>query len=1003
METTLPAIDHGFELLREQVIPELNTLARHYRHVGTGAELLSLQNDDENKCFGVTFRTLPADSTGVAHILEHAVLCGSRRYPVKEPFKELLQGSLKTFLNAFTFPDRTVYPIASQNLQDLYNLIEVYLDAVFYPLLSRHTFMQEGWRYDVDDTGPTAVPIYTGVVFNEMKGAYSSPDDLLESAILRTLFPDTVYGLDAGGDPAHIPDLTYDQFLTFHRTHYHPSNALFFFYGDDPVDARLEMMERWLAVFDRLEVSGQADAARHAAVHPPFAAPRRLEQPYVPGEDAKTYVTLNWALAETNDPVLDLSLGILGHILIGTPASPLRKALIDSGLGEDLTGLGLMSDLRQTVFSTGLKGVEGGNGRADIDAVETLVLDTLRDLVEHGLDPRTVTASLNTVEFHLRENNTGGFPRGLAVMLRGLTTWLYGGDPLDPIAFEAPLQAVKATYTANPHYFEDLIRRYLLDNPHRTTLLLSPDPDLEARQAADEAALLRARLAGGLPGLADGASIAGDGSSRDDELLAAISAENEELRLLQETADSPEALAALPHLSLADLDRQNKLIPLADVDRLGSPILYHDLFTNGISYVDAGFNLRTLPPTYLPYVALFGRILLETGTEQEDFVSLSQRIGSQTGGIYPSRFVGTQRGDRTPTAWLFLRGKATVAQTGALFDIFHDVLQGARLDNRDRIRQIVLEEKASEEAGLLPSGHAIVLSRLGAQLSIADWAAEQIGGLSYLFFLRKLATEIDANWPAVQERLEAMRSLLIGRNTMMWNVTVDRDNWATVQPQLAALIERLPSPPANRNTWSFRPDPHEEGLTIPAPINFVGKGADIYSLGYELHGSIYVLSNLLNTGWLWERVRMQGGAYGVFATFDQRSGLFRFVSYRDPNLQATLDAYDRTADFVASLDLNDDELTRAIIGVIGQIDAHMLPDAKGWVSMQRRLLGETDAFRQQLREQILATTNADLRSFSDVLRRFNETAHVVVLGSESAIANSGLGAGDSALDWVKVL
>jgi hypothetical protein len=965
---------HGFELLAERALPELNTTALHFRHLRTGAEVLSLVNDDENKSFGVTFRTLPPDSTGVAHILEHAVLCGSRRYPVKEPFKELLQGSLKTFLNAFTYPDRTTYPVASQNRQDFYNLINVYLDAVFYPLLSRFSFIQEGWRYEADDAGRLS---YTGVVFNEMKGVYSSPDDLLETAILRRLFPDNIYGLDSGGDPARIPDLSYEQLLAFHRRHYHPANALFFFHGDDPAPARLQLLDRWLADFDRQPLPAPVSS------HPPFPTPRRQRQPYVPGEDAKTYVTVNWALDESHDPALDLALGILGHILIGAPASPLYKALIDSGLGEDLSGLGLMSDLRQTVFSTGLKGVAAG---ADEDAVERLILDTLQNLVTDGLDPRTIAASMNTIEFRLRENNTGGFPRGLALMLRGLTTWLYGGDPLTAIAFETPLQTVKAAYAADPRFFEGLIRTHLLANPHRLTLVLHPDPDLEARQTAAESG----RLA------AERAQMSKQPAS--DDPLAAIRAENEELRRQQETPDPPAALAAIPRLSLADLDRHNKLIPLAELDHLSSPILHHDLFTNGVVYVDAGLNLRTLPAAYLPYVALFGRILLETGTEAEDFVGLSQRIGSQTGGIYPTRFVGAHRHERRPAAWLFLRGKATVAQTGALFDILGDVLAGARLDNRERIRQIVLEEKAGQEGGLLPAGHAVVLSRLGAQLGLADWVAEQMGGVSYLLFLRRLAAEIDSDWPAVQERLQAMRSLLVGRNTMLWNITVDGGNWASVQPRLQALIERLPAPPANRNEWLFKPHPHGEGLTIPAAVNFVGKGANLYDLGYDLHGSIFVLLNLLNTGWLWERVRMQGGAYGVFANFDQRSGAFRFVSYRDPNLQATLDAYDRSAEFVAGLDLGEDEMTRAIIGVIGQIDAHMLPDAKGWVSMQRHLLGETDALRQQLRQQILGATNADLRAFADTLQRFNTAASVVVLGAEAAMISS-----DLPLEMIKVL
>ncbi len=952
---------HGFDLIRQQAIPELNTTACLYRHGATGAELLSLSNDDENKCFGITFRTLPADSTGVAHILEHSVLCGSRRYQVKEPFKELLQGSLKTFLNAFTYPDRTVYPVASQNLQDFYNLIDVYLDAVFHPLLTSHAFSQEGWHYEIDDAGQLA---YSGVVFNEMKGAYGSPDDLLETAVLTSLFPDNLYGFESGGDPAHIPDLSHEALLSFHRTHYHPANALIYFYGDDPTDARLQIIDRWLTDFDRLAVDATIP------LHPPFTAPTRRQRPYTPGENAKTFVTVNWALADTSDPATDLALAILGHILIGTPASPLRKALIDSDLGEDLAGLGLMGELRQIVFSTGLKGVEDAN----IDAVETLVLDTLRGLATDGIDPRTVAASLNTVEFSLRENNTGGFPRGLALMLRGLTIWPYGGDPLSQIAFEQPLQAVKAAAAAEPRTFENLIQRYLLDNPHRVTLLLHPDPDLEARQQTAETARLAAARAAMTP-----------------NDLAAIRAANEELRRLQETPDSSAALAAIPRLALADLDRQNKLIPLTvlhEGDGRDASILYHDLFTNGIVYLDLGFDLRALPADLLPYVNLLGRALLETGAGEQDFVSLSQRIGSKTGGIHPSAFISARRDTTDPVARFFLRGKATAPQTPDLLAILRDVLLSARLDNRERIRQIVLEEKAGEEANLLPMGHAVVLSRLGAHFHAADWAAEQMGGISYLFFLRQLVGKIEQDWLGVLAKLETARSLLINRATLLANVTLDAANWAQVQPQLADFLADLPVAPARLQTWTPTSLPRYEGLTIPASVNYVGKGGDLYRLDYRLHGSTFVLANLLNTGWLWEQVRMQGGAYGAFFAFDQRSGVAKFASYRDPNLRTTLDAYDRAAAFLAGLDLGEDEMTRAIIGVIGQFGAHLLPDAKGWVSMQRYLLGESDAFRQQLRAEVLSTTPADFGAFVDALAGLASAGDVVVLGSETAIAQA---------------
>ncbi|MCS7039427.1 MAG: insulinase family protein [Anaerolineae bacterium] len=957
---------HGFELLRERSIPELNTLARFYRHIATGAQLLSFVNDDENKCFAIVFPTFPEDASGVAHILEHAVLCGSRRYRVKEPFKELLKGSLRTFLNAFTYPDRTIYPVASQNLQDFYNLIEVYLDAVFFPLLTPESFAQEGWHYETTDGDGRLA--FSGVVYNEMKGAYSSPEDLLQTAVLTTLLPDTVYGHDSGGDPRHIPDLTYERLLAFHRTYYHPSRALLFFYGDDPPEERLVRMDTWLS-----EVAAAYPPPPPlpplALRQPPFPAPQQLRRPYVPGEDAQTYVTVNWALPPVEDPTEALALTVLGHVLIGTPASPLRKALIDSGLGEDITGLGLVDDVAQPVFSTGLKGVEETNA----PAVEQLVLTTLGHLAAEGIDPRTVAASLHTVEFQLREHNTGGFPRGLALLLRGLPAWMYGADPIAWIAFAEPWERLRQATTADPRYFEGLIRRYLLDNPHRTTLLLVPDPNLAAEWEAQERARLEAAQASLTPAAWE-----------------ALRRQNEALRLWQEMPDPPEALAAIPRLRLSDLDRTNKRLPLADLDYRGVPILYHDLFTNGIGYLDLGLNLRMVPPELLPYVPLFARGLLETGAGEQDFVALTQRIGMHTGGIVPTLFTGMRRGDGQPCAWLFLRGKAMVPKAGELLAILRDVLAGARLDDRERIRQIVLEEKANQEAALLPAGLAFVAGRLAGHFHSAGWAAEQMSGVNYLLFLRRLAAEIESDWPAVYERLETLRRLLINRQAMLWNVTLDEANWSQVQPQLQALLDDLPARPTEPAAWSLPPAPPAEGLILPGQVNYVGKAADLYALGYRLHGSIHVITNYLRLGRLWERVRMQGGAYGVSCQFDQRSGVLHFVSYRDPQVLATLAVYDETADFLARVELNDEELSRAIIGVIGQMDAYLLPDAKGWVAMQRYLLGEGEEFRQQLREEVLGTTVADFHALAEVLQGFKTAGHVVILGPETALSTSGL-------------
>ena len=474
---------HGFELLREEKINELNTLARLYRHVQTGAELLSLTNDDENKVFGVTFRTPPQDSTGIAHIMEHSVLCGSRKYPLKEPFVQLIKGSLKTFLNAMTYPDRTAYPVASTNVQDFYNLVDVYLDAVFHPLLTPHHLDQEGWHYELEKTD--APLIYKGVVFNEMKGAYSSPDNMLYRYSKQSLFPDNTYGYDSGGDPNEIPNLTYAQFKQFHATYYHPSNARLYFYGDDNPEERLRRLDEVLREFQPIHVNG--DTALQAA----FQTPKRFVYPYSveAGSDfsKKTIVQLNWLLPEDSDPVLTFGLDLLSDAIIGTQASPLRKALMDSGLGEDVTGGGLGTGLRQMTFAVGMKGMR----LEDADKLEQLILDTLTKLADEGIEPDMVEAALNTTEFHLRENNTGSYPRGLSLMMRALSSWLYDHDPLAPLAYEAPLAALKANLQ-QPDYLQNLIRTYLLQNTHRTRVILQPDPEFNQRQEAAEKARLEA-------------------------------------------------------------------------------------------------------------------------------------------------------------------------------------------------------------------------------------------------------------------------------------------------------------------------------------------------------------------------------------------------------------------------------------------------------------------------------------------------------------------------------
>ncbi len=973
-------VSYGFELLQERYISELKTLARFYRHIQTGAEILSMINDDENKVFGITFRTPPRDSTGVAHILEHSVLCGSRRYPVKEPFVEILKGSLQTFLNAFTYPDKTCYPVASQNIQDFYNLIDVYLDAVFYPRITPEIFQQEGWHYEREKRDDPLT--YKGVVFNEMKGANSSPDSLLAEYSQQSLFPDTTYGLNSGGDPAVIPDLNYEQFRDFHRRYYHPSNARIFFAGDDDPEERLRLVDVYLKDYKKIEI----DSVVH--IQPRFDSPRRIVRSFASGDDSsRAMMTVNWMFSETKDAVTNMALHILGYILLGTPGSPLRKALIESGLGEDITGGGMEGELRQLFFSVGLKGI--GAGKAD--AVEALILKTLEELASDGIEPDAVEAAVNTIEFGLRENNTGSYPRGLVLMLRAMTTWLYDADPLTLLSFEPLMSEVKAHIASERSFFAGMIRKYFLDNPHRTTVVMEPDTNLKDKMDAAE----RQKLD-------DVRKTAGP------EELENIFKNAERLKKIQETPDSPAALATIPTLKLGELEKKNRTIPITVLEEKGATVLYHDISTNNIVYIEIGLDLRPLLRKYVQYIPLFSRALLEMGTKKEDYVEISRRIDRKTGGIHPSLFISGANDTKEAKARLFLCGKAILPQVGELFDIIRDLLMDVALDNRERFRQMVLEEKARQEQQLVPGGHQAVNLRLRAHFSEAGRLAEQLSGVSYLFFLRELAGRIDQDWPSVYSTLEEMRHVLVNREAMLFNVTVDEAGWKKVRPHLTDFTGKIPAGstgaeagiPGDFSTGMNIPE--HEGLIVPSQINYVGKGANLYRSGYTYHGSIRVITRYLRASWLWDSVRVRGGAYGAFCNFDKFSGVLTFLSYRDPNLLKTIEAFDETAGFLRNCDLSNDELTKGIIGAIGDMDAYMFPDARGYASMIRYLTGNTEEDIQRTRDEIFSTTAEDFKRFADVIDRVAKSGLVKVLGSENAIREATAG-GQLFLEKLKVL
>ncbi|SDG37556.1 insulinase family protein [Pelagibacterium luteolum] len=945
----------AYDLIAEEQIDEVNALVRHYRHKKTGAEILSLINDDENKVFGVSFATPPEDSTGLPHILEHSVLCGSEKFPVKKPFVEMIKGSLHTFLNAMTFPDKTVYPVASTNEADFYNLTEVYLDAVFFPLLARETFEQEGWHFEVEN--PDDPVIFKGVVFNEMKGATSSPDQMLYVHAMQSLFPDALYSNYSGGDPKVMPDLTYEQFKAFHEKYYHPSNAQIIFYGDDDPQKRLDLLD---AVLSRFEKGEKAPAI---APQTRFDAPRHIEKTYpADGENKRSsFVSLNWMLDPTGDVEENLIRTVMRRALVGNSAAPLHKALIESGLGEAIvTGA---SGLSQPWIYFGLRGIDAD----DASKVETLILNTLVHLAEHGIDDATIEATLNSLEFELREKNTGGYPRGLIFFFGALGEWLYGRDPIDGLKFETALASLKARLASGERIIEQRIRELLLDNTHRTTVVLRPDPEQAEREANAERARLDAARA----------------AMNDNDIAGAIET-TKKLKALQNAADKPEDLAKIPTLTVDDLPREGASIPTEELAVDGVRTLVHDLATNGIVYLDLGFDLKTLPRDLVAYLPLFSRALKQTGTSTADFVALTQRIGRSTGGIGISRMNSAIIDSDEAAAWLIVRAKATADKTGEMLDIVHDILTDARLDNRDRIRQLVAEDKARAEASLVPSGHQYAFSRLRASLHEADWVQEETGGITQLFFLRDLAQKIETDWPSVQKALEDIRKHLINANAAIVNVTTDGSAWPAFEAELKSFLARLPRHDFIRADWSPLPHPANEGLTIPAQVNYVAKGANLKALGHDPSGALSVVTKYLGTSYLWDKVRVEGGAYGGFASYNPLAGTYGFGSYRDPNLVATLDVYDAAPQFLRK-GVAKSDIARSIIGTIGDLDPYMLPDAKGYTALVRALTGVSDAYRQTRREQVLSTSEADFSAAADLLEEVARNGHVVALGSEKSI------------------
>ena len=953
----------GFRLTQREEIAELKSIGLFFTHEVTGAELLVLENNDDNKVFSATFRTPPENDTGVAHIMEHSVLCGSKNFPVKEPFVELMKGSLQTFLNAMTFPDKTMYPVASRNQKDFFNLMNVYLDAVFYPIISEETFKQEGWHHELNNSEDKIV--YKGVVLNEMKGEFSSPESSIDRQLSHSLFPSTPYGFESGGDPKSIPDLTYADFKEFHRKHYHPSNSRLFLYGDGDTHAYLKyLQDNYLKNFEREEVNTSIAHQRS------FKKPKRKTMFYPVSSDEslekKTFVLQGYKLGKAINHEHCLGFSILSHLLLGSSASPLRKALITSEFGSEVIGGGFDDNRADTMFAVGLKGTEPEHENKILELIES----TLSDLAENGIEKDMVLSAVNSIDFRLREANFGGFPKGIVYNIQALGSWLYDKDPFSHLRYEKVMRKIKKGM--HQGYFEDLIRHHLIENNHRSVLIAVPKQGLGKKWEAKERKILKA--------------VKDELSSDNIENLVV---ETKKLKALQLTPDSPEAISKLPSLTIQDVPKEIEKYPLEIKNQGDSKILFHELFTNDIAYTQIVFNTHSVPADMIPFIPLLGTLLLGMGTSRHSYTEISKLIGMHTGGIRTSHFSSATVQDRQQVlSHVFLSGKALMEKVDSLFDLFDELLGEYSFDDSKRLIEIIRSAKADVEDSIIPQGNHYVLARLKSYQSRLGQFDELTDGITYYRFLEKLLERVEKNPEEVAGQFKKVAERVFTRKNALFNITCEQKDLKNIEKRIAQMVDILPDNEWPTENWDFKAEPLNEGFLTASNVQHVGKGANLYELGFKYSGQFEVLKALLRTGFLWDKIRVHGGAYGSSSSFDFFTGDFGLVSYRDPNLTETLGVYDEITDFLNQLDLPSEELTKIIIGCVGKMDPPLTPDRKGSSSLIDHLTGRTHEMKQKYREELLSTRLEDIKSYAPLFEKIKDNGNVCALGNEDKLKKS---------------
>lgn len=955
-------IVHGFKLEKISDVAEISAKTFEFVHQKTGAKLFYVAAEDDNKVFYIAFRTPPKDDTGVAHIVEHSTLCGSKKYPLKEPFVELVKGSLNTFLNAMTYPDKTVYPVASRNAKDFRNLQDVYLDAVFYPAMQTtpEILMQEGWHYEIES--PDQPLTYSGVVYNEMKGALSSPDDILARKSMHELFPDNCYGFESGGDPEAIPNLTQEDFINFHKKFYHPSNSYIYLYGDVDIDEQLAYLDaEYLSKFDKIEVDSEIK------IQPQFAAMKKISDVYPVGEEEdfaeKTFLSLNFLTGDILDATTMLGLEILNHALFITPAAPLKKVLIDSKLGKDVDS-GLEEDLIQPAFNVTLNGSESDRAEKFFE----LVMGEMKNLAERGIDKTLLQASISLSEFRLREADFGFAPKGLIYGLRILRTWLYGGDPNIYLKYEDALQTIKDGLQKN--YFEELLQKYFIDNPHKVLITLAPDKNIAKQRdqlQADKLAEIKSKM-----------------SAAEIENIIDTT---KKLKLRQQSPETPKALESIPLLKLSDIRREPEVLPLRFRDIDGTRILHTDVDTHGIIYLIFYFDALKVPQKNLFHAFLLNELLGRVDTKKHSYEDLANLVNLNIGGFGSNIMADAKNGE--PDSFmprLKVYAKGLKSKVGEMSEILSEIFTESIFTNKKRIREIIEEEQIGIELNLQSSAPGIVSGRIASYSTIAG-AYNDASTLPFNDFLKDLLKDFDAKFDNLVDELYDVYEKLLNRNGLIVSVTAPNDLYKEFLPHLTKTLKSLPVEEFPVASYDYPLKPKNEGLYSQSRVQYVGKGANFMQLGYEYTGALNVLETILRYEYFWLKIRVQGGAYGAFVNFNRNGAMF-FGSYRDPNLKETLEVFDGTADFLKNFDVSEREMDKYIIGTFSKIDKPLTPSLKGQIAAEFCLKNITYADRQKSREEIFNTRQADIRVLEKFVADCMNKNIICVFGNEDAIKSN---------------